>query len=120
MCIRDRLDKSIKDTLGLDDGKILRHGLSSGGDYNLLFTLSSEHEEAFFNELNADAELKGFLVSVIGKIEAKDTVLNSSDTNTPSAQNLLSTDSSLIRLIDDDGNDFSIDLAASSYNHFTS
>ncbi len=98
----------------------LRHGLSSGGDYNLLFTLRSEHEEAFFNELNADAELKGFLVSVIGKIEAKDTVLNSSDTNAPSAQNLLSTDSSLIRLIDDDGNDFSINLAASSYNHFTS
>ncbi len=55
-----KLDKSIKDALGLDDAKILRHGLSSGGDYNLLFTLRSEHEEAFFNELNADAELKGF------------------------------------------------------------
>lgn len=115
-----KLDKSIKDTLGLDDDKILRHGLSSGGDYNLLFTLRSEHEQPFFNELHADAELKGFLVSVIGKIEAKDTALNSSDTNTTSAQNLLSTDSSLIRLVDDDGNDLSIDLAASSYNHFTS
>ncbi len=115
-----KLDDAIKTSLGLTDANILKHALSSGGDYNLLFTIQPDRRDAMLSELESIPELASFKVTQIGLItEADDTGLKISEGGAKTVENLLATDGSLIKLVNAKGDDFAIDIGSGSYNHFT-
>lgn len=118
------LDESIKTALGLTDAKLLKHALTSGGDYNLLFTVSPDKRDAMLAELSTIPELASFKVSEIGTITDPEVLTGDAAGNSVTApaqatENLLATDGSLIKLVDSKGNPYAVDIGNGSYNHFT-
>ena len=106
----DPISKSLLSEFKMSQKALLKLALSSGGDYNLVFTISKENLASLESELKAQDELRGFRITTIGEItEAKDyDNFNSS----------LSTDGGLITIVNNKCQEVTLRLGTGSYNHF--
>ena len=106
----DPISKSLLSEFKMSQKALLKLALSSGGDYNLVFTISKENLASLESELKSQDELRGFRITTIGEItEAKDyDNFNSS----------LSTDGGLITIVNDKCQEVTLRLGTGSYNHF--
>lgn len=90
---------------------LLKLALSSGGDYNILFTCSPKDFEALTKHCAQIPELKGFRVTAIGEVVElrDDDVYN---------DNSLATDGGLITIVNNKCQEVSLKLGTGSFNHF--
>lgn len=106
----DPISNSLLSEFRMSAKSLLKLALSSGGDYNLVFTISKSNLDKLLKEMKACEELRGFRVTAIGEIiEARDY---------DDFSNSLSTDGGLITIVNNKSQEVTLRLGTGSYNHF--
>lgn len=109
----DPMAKILSEECRVSDKSLIRLALASGGDYNLLFTISPENKNKLLQDLKNNPNMRGFKVSAIGEI-VEPTLEQRDDM----AENNLATSCGLVTLINHQGEPVNLKLGAGSFNHF--
>lgn len=106
----DPISNALLSDFKMSSKALLKLALSSGGDYNLVFTISKENLELLESAMKNDVDLRGFRITNIGEIiEPR---------NYDNFSNSLSTDGGLITIVNNKCQEVSLRLGTGSYNHF--